>query len=97
MSEDQSSVVTLKVRVTPEFREKIVATAKENNRSMNQEIVSRLEKSFDEPYIDTVSDAVITELLEGTVSKLLSAIKDQGVPSGKIQGALESLTNKKAP
>lgn len=51
MSEDQSSVVTLKVRVTPEFREKITETAKSNNRSMNQEIVSRLEKSF-EPKIN---------------------------------------------
>ena len=46
MSDDQSGVVTLKVRVTPEFREKIVDTAKQNNRSMNQEIVSRLEQSF---------------------------------------------------
>ena len=46
MSDDQNSVVTLKVRVTPEFREKIVATAKDNNRSMNAEIVSRLEGSF---------------------------------------------------
>lgn len=48
MSEDNNTVVTLKVRVTPEFREKIVATAKENNRSMNQEIVHRLEQSFDD-------------------------------------------------
>lgn len=48
MSEDQSSVVTLKVRVTPEFREKIIETAKSNNRSMNQEIVARLEQSFSE-------------------------------------------------
>lgn len=48
MSEDQSNVVTLKVRVTPEFREKISETAKSNNRSMNQEIVSRLEQSFNE-------------------------------------------------
>lgn len=54
MSDDQASVVTLKVRVTPEFREKIVKTAKENNRSMNQEIVSRLEQSFSEP--DEISD-----------------------------------------
>jgi hypothetical protein len=46
MSDEQNGVVTLKVRVTPEFREKIVTTAKENNRSMNQEIVSRLEGSF---------------------------------------------------
>lgn len=46
MSDDQSGVVTLKVRVTPEFREKIVETAKANNRSMNQEIIHRLEQSF---------------------------------------------------
>ncbi|WP_347455711.1 Arc family DNA-binding protein [Acinetobacter thermotolerans] len=57
MSEDQSGVVTLKVRVSPEFRERIVKSAKANNRSMNQEIVSRLEKSFEgdkpeEQYVD---------------------------------------------
>lgn len=46
MSEEDNKVVTLKVRVTPEFREKIVNTAKENNRSMNAEIVARLEESF---------------------------------------------------
>ena len=56
MSEDQSGVVTLKVRVTPEFRQKIVETAKANNRSMNQEIVSRLEHTFteDEGYVFNV-------------------------------------------
>lgn len=46
MSEDQNNIVTLKVRVTAEFREKIATTAKENNRSMNAEIVARLEQSF---------------------------------------------------
>ncbi len=46
MSDDQSEVVTLKVRVSPEFRERIVTTAKENGRSMNAEIVHRLEQSF---------------------------------------------------
>ena len=46
MNEDQNSVVTLKVRVTHEFREKIINAAKENSRSMNAEIVYRLEQSF---------------------------------------------------
>ena len=46
MSEDQNNIVTLKVRVTAEFREKIATTAKENNRSMNAEIVARLEQSY---------------------------------------------------
>jgi uncharacterized protein with gpF-like domain len=97
MSDEQSGVVTLKVRVSPEFREKIVNTAKQNNRSMNQEIVARLEKSFEDSYIDTVSDAVIAELLEGTVNKMLSAMKKQGVSEDKIHNALVDLTNKKAP
>lgn len=51
MSDDQSGVVTLKVRVTPDFREKIVDTAKQNNRSMNQEIIHRLEESFQKELI----------------------------------------------
>lgn len=46
MSTDESEVVTLKVRVTPSFREQIQQAAKENNRSMNAEIVHRLENSF---------------------------------------------------
>lgn len=52
MSEDQNNIVTLKVRVTPEFREKIVETARTNNRSMNQEIVARLEESFEGKSLD---------------------------------------------
>lgn len=48
MIDDDNKVVTLKVRVSPEFREKLVSTAKDNNRSMNAEIVDRLEKSFEE-------------------------------------------------
>lgn len=56
MSEEDNKVVTLKVRVTPEFREKIVNTAKENNRSMNAEIVARLEKSFEIDLGDLTAD-----------------------------------------
>ena len=86
MSEDQSSVVTLKVRVTPEFREKITETAKSNNRSMNQEIVDRLEKSFEpelkvtetlefelmkQSYLDQAKQ--IKELKEALPAKLITA------------------------
>ena len=46
MSDESNTVVTLKVRVTPEFRERIVDATKENSRSMNAEIVHRLEQSF---------------------------------------------------
>jgi len=64
MSEDDNKVVTLKVRVSPEFREHLVTTAKENNRSMNAEIVHRLEKSFESQSLDNVETiALIGELI----------------------------------
>lgn len=60
-----NEVVTLKVRVSPEFREKITNTAKENNRSMNQEIVSRLEKSFESQDLKNIQTiTLIMELVE---------------------------------
>mgnify|MGYP000848357405 CR=1 FL=1 len=47
-SEDSSEeVVTLKVRMTPEFRKQIIQSAKDNKRSMNTEIVHRLEQSYE--------------------------------------------------
>nr|WP_228270115.1 Arc family DNA-binding protein [Acinetobacter baumannii] len=64
MSEDDNKVVTLKVRVSPEFREQLVTTAKENSRSMNAEIVHRLEKSFEHQSLENVETiALIGELI----------------------------------
>ena len=67
MSEDQNNIVTLKVRVTAEFREKIATTAKENNRSMNAEIVARLEQSFDSAknYSEEEFEKAVNNFLEG--------------------------------
>lgn len=65
MSDDQNSVVTLKVRVSPEFREKIVNTAKANNRSMNQEIVARLEKSFE----NNIPSTLVSEYMQAVEEK----------------------------
>ena len=99
MTEDQSAVVTLKVRVTPEFREKIVSTAKANNRSMNQEIVARLEQSFDEPMKFNPSDAeAVTKLVAKSMQELLLALSNQGVDGEQILSALREISgNKKAP
>lgn len=86
MIEDDNKVVTLKVRVTPEFREKIVNTAKENSRSMNAEIVHRLEQSFifDEADADgkvAISDASSVVLSEN-ITKVIQKIVDNLVNSG---------------
>lgn len=42
-------IVPLGLRMPPEVKEQIEAAAKANNRSMNAEIVARLQASFDAP------------------------------------------------
>lgn len=70
MSDEQSSVVTLKVRVSPEFREKIVYTAKQNNRSMNQEIVARLEQSFEQGLNHEAEMHLMTQVVKEQQSQI---------------------------
>ncbi|PKF33546.1 DNA-binding protein [Acinetobacter proteolyticus] len=67
MNEDDNKVVTMKVRVTPEFREQLVTTAKGNNRSMNAEIVDRLEKSFEQPITSEHEVNDLRELLKQSI------------------------------
>ena len=83
MSEDQNTVVTLKVRVSPEFREKIVTTAKENNRSMNQEIVGRLEQSFNSTNNNEVHDLKKEMERMNETIKILSSTLSSLVERGK--------------
>ena len=46
-SENNSQVITVKLRVTPELKQKIAISAKAYNRSMNADMVARLEHSFE--------------------------------------------------
>lgn len=83
MSEDDNKVVTMKVRVTPEFREQLVTTAKENNRSMNAEIVDRLEKSFENnqsSYIEAFTTAGVKIL-----SHVMTSLKESGLSDNEIK------------
>ena len=82
MREDQNNIVTLKVRVTAEFREKIATTAKENNRSMNAEIVARLEQSFEK------DDAA--EFDKGFVLQVIESQQDQ---INQLQKMIQDLMN----
>jgi predicted metal-dependent phosphotriesterase family hydrolase len=94
MTEDDNKVVTMKVRVTPEFREKLVTTAKENNRSMNAEIVDRLEKSFENKqssYIEAFTDAGVK-----IISHVMTSLKESGLSDDQIKKIFNDLKfNKK--
>jgi len=79
MSEDQNNIVTLKVRVTAEFREKIATTAKENNRSMNADIVARLEQSFEKEDIAEFDKGFVLQVIENQqnqIDQLQKMVKD---------------------
>ena len=108
MSEDQNNIVTLKVRVTAEFREKIATTAKENNRSMNAEIVARLEKSFEQPPSAELSPTQLEQITKAAGASYMAVIakhleslsEDEGnkVFRNIVKEAAEDFErNKKAP
>lgn len=45
---DNPKHVTVRLRVPPELRDKIASSAEQYNRSMNADMVSRLEQSFEQ-------------------------------------------------
>ncbi|WP_151746313.1 Arc family DNA-binding protein [Acinetobacter soli] len=63
------------LRWSEEMRDRIAAAAKENTRSMNQEIIARLEESFNNDISDSTLDAVISSFLFGLISKYESQKK----------------------
>ena len=67
------------LRMLPELREKVEQAARDSGRSMNAEIVTRLEKSFDN---DSSSGGLITlsmdefdTVIEAAISKALDRSK----------------------
>ena len=87
------------LRWPDELKEKIAQSAKEHNRSMNADIVARLEQSFDEPMaFDPTNAEMVTKLVAQSMQGLLVALRDRGVSSDLIFDALREVSgSKKAP
>lgn len=69
MSKDGGNLtVQYNLRWSEEMRDKIAAVAKENTRSMNQEIIARLEESF--------TPNTTQDLLKEAVILTIQAVKD---------------------
>jgi hypothetical protein len=87
-----------KLRMPPELKEKLFSSAREMNRSLNAEIVARLEQSFDEPMAFDPADAeVVTKLVAQSMQGLLVALRDRGVSSDLIFDALREVSGNKKP
>ena len=91
--------MAVRLRVPPELRDKIAASSEQYNRSMNADMVARLEQSFDEPMAFDPADAqMVTKYVAKSMQGLLVALRDRGVSSDLIFDALREVSgNKKAP
>ena len=89
----------LKIRLPLELKEKITQSAADHGRSINSEVVARLEQSFDEPMaFDPTNAEMVTKLVAQSMQGLLVALKDRGVSSDLIFDALREVSgSKKAP
>ena len=59
--------VEYKMRMSQELKDKIAESAKELNRSMNADIVARLEQSFEKPITSEHEVNDLRELLEQSI------------------------------
>lgn len=98
MSENQKEP-QYKLRWSEELRDKVVESAKLHSRSINAEICTRLEKSFDESItLDPTDAKAVTQLVAKSMQELLLALNKQGVDKNQIIDALEEVAGmKKAP
>lgn len=58
------------LRLPDDLKQKIAQSAKELNRSMNADIVARLESSFEHKNIDHLEDIPLEKLLSAVMEKL---------------------------
>ncbi|NUG10193.1 Arc family DNA-binding protein [Acinetobacter seifertii] len=97
MSENQKEP-QYKLRWNEDLRNKVMNSAKANNRSINQEIIVRLEESFNPPMEFKSDDKeMITKIVALSMQTLLETLHDEGVEDIKITNAVSKIANKKAP
>lgn len=82
---DNPKHVTVRLRVPPELRDKIAASSEQYNRSMNADMVARLEQSF-EPEIQ------VHETLEFKL--MMQSYLDQAQQIKELKTMLEQLLKK---
>ena len=83
MRKPVANIAPFGLRMQPELKERVEAAARENNRSLNAEIVAALEEKFPEP-IDLTS---IQEVVKAWSPEIMRA------PEGDIQDSLIKKAN----
>lgn len=92
---NQENHIIVRLRISPELRDQIADSAKTHNRSMNADIVARLEKSFE---IDSNQVALLQEeitlamknVMNNLVSNAVNNLLQQGVDENVVKNAFTS-------
>lgn len=79
----------MKLRFPPELKTQIEASAKENNRSMNAEIVARLQESFRQPEAPVTPALLMLRKLHDESTARLAELRAIKNPSPMEQVELE--------
>jgi len=94
---DNPKHVTVRLRVPPELRDKISASSEQFNRSMNADMVARLEESFEKDDAAEFDKEFVLQVIknqESTISDLTDQIKHLKMSFDVLSGALR---DKKLP
>lgn len=94
--------VEYKMRMSQELKDKIAESAKELNRSMNADIVARLEESFSIQEANKQgkfaatqeSQAILANSLNNVLSKLISNLLEEGVDPEALAKASKEMSKK---
>lgn len=73
-----------KMRLPPELKERIAESAKAHNRSMNADIVARLEKSFEEEKFFNIPEALRDAMLKEH-ERLIKKSFENLIKEGKLK------------
>lgn len=78
-----------KLRMPPELKEKLFESAKVMNRSLNSEIVARLEQSFEKtpPDLQAFEDASIR-----IINRVITSLQQSGLENDVILKVLKDMT-----
>ncbi|MHA3052616.1 Arc family DNA-binding protein [Acinetobacter sp. ANC 4640] len=81
MSNSGHLTIQYNLRISSELKDKISKSAKELNRSMNSDIVARLEESFEQKSFESLEDVPLEKLLAVVMKKLgensLSLVREE--------------------
>ncbi|RSO82926.1 Arc family DNA-binding protein [Acinetobacter ursingii] len=87
MSENQKEP-QYKLRWNEELRDKVMGSAKENNRSINQEIIARLEQSFEAQIPHEFEMHMMEIMLKEQQDKINSLIQSVDNLTKIVQGGI---------